>query len=86
VTCGKNDPTCVVKVDLISTCATKARWAIVTVGYRLVRQGTALVSGKTTVEWDLKDEKGSPIANGLYWFTIREEGGAIRRTPILALR
>jgi hypothetical protein len=86
VTCGPQEVACVVKVDFASTCSTEARWAIVTAAYRLTRQGTVWISTGTTVEWNLTDDKGSPVANGLYWFAVKGSAGKIQRVPILVLR
>jgi hypothetical protein len=86
VTCRGSNGSCVAHVNLSSSCPVDAQWSIVTAGYRLVRQGTTRVSGKTTVKWDLKDQKGILAANGLYWFVVNDPFVGVRRMPILLLR
>jgi hypothetical protein len=86
VKCSGSDANCVVKVDLSSSCPVKANWMIVSSGYRVLRQGNILVLGHTTVEWDLKDQKGNPVANGLYWFVLKNTSGPIRWMPILRMQ
>jgi hypothetical protein len=74
------------RFDLMSSCEVETEWSIVTAGYRVVRRGDARVSGRTTVVWDLRDDQGALVANGLYWFVARAEDGEVVRTPVLRLR
>jgi hypothetical protein len=75
-----------VSVDLSSVCPTDARWSIVTVAYRKVLAGSVHVDGRTTVAWDLRDDKGRPVAGGLYYFLLTDATGTKTRVSILVMR
>jgi len=63
-----------VKVDLVSACPKTVSWKVYTTNYRCVAAGTVLVTGKSTVAWDLRDLKGKPVANGLYYGLFKCDG------------
>jgi hypothetical protein len=75
-----------VRVRLTSSCPTTAHWSIVTVDYRMVLKGTVQVSGRTTLSWNLKDGNGKDMANGLYYFLLRDAKGTPKREAILLCR
>ena len=77
---------CSVHVDLQSACPKEIHWVVMTTAYRKMAGGSALVSGKLTVAWDLKDQRGAPVADGMYYFMIKTDGGAWKRVPLVVLR
>ncbi len=56
-----------------------------TTAYRKMAEGSALVSGKLTVAWDLRDERGRPVSNGVYYFLAQAAGGSWKRVPLMVL-
>jgi len=75
-----------VSVDLSSPCPTEVRWSVVTVAYRKVLAGSAHVDGRTTVAWDLRDDRGRPVAGGLYYFLLTDAAGTKTRVPVMVMR
>jgi hypothetical protein len=47
---------------------------IYTVAFRKVFQARQTIDGACTVHWNLKDQWGSPMANGFYYLKIRISG------------
>lgn len=76
----------VVRVNLMASCPIATHWSIVTVDYRMVLKGTVQVVGRTVVAWDLKDGNGKAVANGLYYFLLKDARGAQKRVSILLAR
>jgi hypothetical protein len=80
------ESTTAVQVDLLSSCPIRAEWKVVTTAYRVMAKGSLEVSGAGRVVWDLRDQKGRRVSNGLYTLVIETAGGESRRIPLMILR
>jgi hypothetical protein len=49
-------------------------------------KGSLEVSGAGRVVWDLRDQKGRRVSNGLYTLVIETAGGEARRVSLMVLR
>jgi hypothetical protein len=49
-------------------------WAVYTVAFRKVLQARQSINDTCTVHWDLKDQWGKPLANGLYYLKAKISG------------
>jgi len=68
----------------VSACPKTVSWKVYTTNYRCVAAGIVRVTGKSTVAWDLRDLKGKPVANGLYyWVFTSDERTTLRKTMVL---
>jgi hypothetical protein len=50
-----------------------------------VVSGTLSVFGRGTLVWNQRDDRGKPVANGLYYFRLFEAGQPDQRAKILIL-
>jgi hypothetical protein len=60
-----------VMIDLLTSCPQQTHWAVYTSGYRKVYEESLLVDGPRTVVWDLRDDKGVPVAGGMYFIRVQ---------------
>ena len=73
-----------VEVPVVST----VDWAIYTLNFRKICQGSTVVSDRGEIQWDLKDKTGSQVANGLYYFRVEVKGPKplVRTLKVLVVR
>jgi hypothetical protein len=57
-------------------------WSVFTMAFRKIRKGKSLIVGTSTLQWDLKDESGGWVANGLYYLRIQVTIGESNVTQI----
>ena len=60
-------------------------WTVFTTAFRKVAGGPILLAGAGTVQWDLKDSTGKPVASGLYYLRVSVKTDAGSSTRILKL-
>jgi hypothetical protein len=64
-----------VTLDLKVPAVSTVKWAIFTVSYRKIMNGSEVVSGsRARLVWDLKDDWGRPVSNGLYFMSVEITG------------
>ena len=74
-----------VRFNLMGACPLAVTWEVYSTAYRRMYSETVLLNGVRTVVWDLKDFKGSRVANGAYHvrFTAKELGTQVRSVMVL---
>lgn len=75
-----------VKVDVTSPCHQTVRCRVFSVSFRKVLDTTMEVSGRVTYMWDLKDEKGRPVAAGMYYLVFDVDGKDAQTRRVVVLR
>jgi len=74
-----------VTLDLKVLAASTVKWKIFTVSYREIMHGSRIVSGsRARLVWDLKDDWGRPLNNGLYFMSV-EVSGSMNSKKILKI-
>jgi hypothetical protein len=69
--------------DVQSPPGTVLTWDIFTTVLRKVGGGALAVSGNATINWNLTDRGGSPVANGLYYIRVKSVTGNATKVKIL---
>jgi hypothetical protein len=60
----------VVKFDLLTSCPQEVEWTVFTSGYRKIYEQAIQVKGPKTVVWNLRDQEGEIVSNGLYFIRV----------------
>ena len=78
----------VVSVRVQSPGDSEAAWDVFTTAYRKVAGGTRAIPGDGILQWGLKDDRGTPVAAGLYYFRVRVTGhpSAVKILKVLVLK
>jgi len=78
----------VLKIELKSGCPKKAHFMIFTSAYRKVFDRVLTVMGTQYLTWDLKDQKGATVSNGVVYLKVVDEEGnvLVKGAPIVILR
>ncbi len=58
-------------------------WDVFTTAFRKVAGGSLAFSGNTTIDWNLMDRGGTPVASGLYYIRVKGSAGGAATTKIL---
>lgn len=61
-------------VDVGGEGLTTVKWDVFTAAYRKIFSGEQSIHSSTTLQWNLADEKGSPVASGIYYLRIKADG------------
>lgn len=56
--------------DVITASSARVKWSIITMSHRKVLERVVDINGPTTLTWDLKDQKGGFVADGLYYLRL----------------
>ena len=78
-----------VNIDVYLTAAGTVNVDVFTTAFRRVDEfPQQLPEGKSTIQWDLKDKFGNPVANGLYYLRVQVTGaqGLTKILKVLVLR
>ena len=84
-----------IKVDVITPGSATIVMDVFTMAFRKIAEQTTLATAAspgfgtvTTLEWDLKDKMGMPIANGLYYVRIHITGAqeSTKTLKVLVIR
>lgn len=70
-------------MDVSSSCPQVVHWAVYTAAYRKVADRVGSVSGVTTLYWDLKDDRGQDVSDGLYFLRIEGDAGSPAKIVVL---
>ena len=78
----------VLHIDLKSGCTIQAHCMIFTSAYRKVFDQVLTVMGTQRLTWDLKDQKGSQLSNGVVYLKVVDGNGkvVVKGSPIVILR
>jgi uncharacterized repeat protein (TIGR01451 family) len=69
-----------VYIEVVGGDGSSLRWTVYSTALRKIREGSLRTQGRTVLAWDLKDQKGKPVANGIYHVVLRPQEG---EPPIL---
>jgi len=78
-----------INLEANPNCPKTVRIAVYTTAYRKVYDSTQVVASRNTVwSWDTKDMKGVPVASGVYYIRVEEEGvgTVLNYAPAVVLR
>lgn len=70
-------------MDVSSTCPQVVHWTVFTASYRKVADRVGAVSGVTSILWDLKDDRGQDVSDGIYFLRIEGDGGSPAKIVVL---
>lgn len=71
------------KVDFLMSCPMTVEWAVYTVAYRKVYEERIEVNGARTVDWALKDGKGTSMASGMYFLEVKTGSQTVIRKVLV---
>ena len=60
-------------------------WSVFTTAFRKVAGGSQDVSGNNALTWDLKDQNGASVADGLYYIRVKAVVGTSTTVKILKI-
>ena len=72
-----------VRVEIRSLCPQTVHWAVFTAAYRKVVDRVEQVSGGSQIRWDLKDNLGRDVSNGIYFMRLEGNGGETVKIVVL---
>jgi hypothetical protein len=52
----------------------QVKWDVFTAAFRKIRTGTSAVSNFTQIRWDLEDQQGARVSQGVYYLRIEVNG------------
>jgi hypothetical protein len=68
-----------------TTQSTQVEWSVFTLSLRKVYQNSHSVDGQATIAWNLKDNSGVPVADGLYYLRVKA-GSTVKVMKVLILQ
>jgi hypothetical protein len=78
------------KMDLNvnENCPKTVKIGVYTAAYRKIYEETRTVTNREVWTWAVQDSKGTPIASGVYYIRVQEEGSGtvMQWSPFVVLR
>lgn len=64
------------------------QWSVFTQAFRKIRSGETFIDQTGTIQWDLRDDQGMPVADGLYFIRVKVTGGqtTVKIFKVLVIR
>jgi hypothetical protein len=70
-------------LDVLSPCPQTVHWMVFTASYRKIMDKVENVSGGSQIRWDLKDDLGRDVSNGVYFLRFEGYGGEKFKIAVL---